>query len=35
MHQGKIYAQSTPNGICTFGFKMDTKMIEKLAPTKH
>ena len=34
MHQGKIYAQSTPNGICTFGFKIDTK-IEKLALTKH
>ena len=33
MHQGKIFAKSTPNGICTFGFKMDTK-IEKLAPTK-
>lgn len=30
MHKGKIYAQSNDQGICTFGFKMDTK-IETLA----
>ena len=26
MHKGKIYAQSNEQGICTFGFKMDTKI---------